>query len=63
MKKKFVIYWDNTYSSGPKSQVVEENFFEPNNGFENEEQMAVQRIDVSETTPMDNNHVWVMRVE
>ena len=63
MEKKFVIYWDKTYSNGSKSQVVDEGFFGHHNGFENEEQFAIQRIGIGETAPMDNNHVWVMRVE
>ena len=62
MEKKFVIFWDKTYSNGENSRVVDLGFFGHNNGFENEEQQAVERIEVGETTPMDNTHVWVMRV-
>ncbi len=65
MEKKYVIYWDDTYASGgKKSEVVDESFFSVYNGFEKEEKMAVELLtEVGQTTPMDNNHVWVMRVQ
>jgi len=63
MNKLFVIYWDETYSPSEKSKVVGEEFFGHHNSFENKEQYAIQQFDIGETTPMDNNHVWVMRVK
>lgn len=61
MEKKFVIFWDETYDNGSKSKVVDKGFF-VNNGFMATDLLTVERLDVGETTPMDNNHVWVMRV-
>lgn len=65
MKKLFVIYWDKSYSASvaEKPKVVGEEFFGHHNAFDNEEQNAIQRLDIGETSPMDNNHVWVMRVK
>jgi len=60
--KKFVIYWDKAYAE-EKVSLVDETFFRASNGFEREEKSAVENLDVGECTPMDNNHVWVMRVE
>ncbi|MFA5366641.1 MAG: hypothetical protein WC333_02055 [Dehalococcoidia bacterium] len=62
MEKKFVIYWDETYMTS-KSRVVELSFFSALKGFDIEDQNAVERLDIGETTPMDNNHIWIMRVK
>jgi hypothetical protein len=61
MKKKFVIYWDKTYAR-EHSKVVSESFFTESNGFEPLSISAVSILEIGGATPMDTNHVWVMRV-
>jgi len=63
MEKKFVIYWDETFMYPNITKVVDLGFFSSFNNFDIEEKNNIERLEVGDTTPMDNHHVWVMRVK
>ena len=61
--KKFVIFWDDSYDAVDKSKVVDENFFHVENGFFSADSYRIKALHIGESHPLDNAHVWVLRVK
>lgn len=59
--KKFIIYWDETYDV-EKVELHPIDFFRTKNGFEYDDILRIDALEIGESHYIDNNHVLIVRV-